>query len=921
MDLFKLLGKIAIDNKEAVGALKETSGEGEKAESKLGKAFGAIGKGAAVVGKAVAAGMAAGATAVAGLVTKSVQAYAEYEQLVGGVDTLFKESSAKVQEYAANAYKTAGMSANQYMETVTSFSASLLQSLDGDTAKAAEKANLAITDMSDNANKMGTDISMIQNAYQGFAKQNYTMLDNLKLGYGGTKEEMARLLADAEKLSGQKFDLSSYADVVDAIHVIQTEMGITGTTAKEASSTISGSIASMKGAWQNLLTAISSDELPFDEYVKNFADSVSTVAGNLLPRIQIALGGVVQLIQQLAPMIIETIPGLISSILPTLLNASIAIVQALVSAFPGVVSAIVEIIPQLIDGFTQAFSAILQMLPTLIDSIVSTLPTLIPMLVDGVTQMILALIQALPGILQSLVAYVPSIIQSIVDALRTNLPLLINGVLDLWLGLINALPDIINMLIEALPGLIQSILDAIEENLPLLIDAMMQLIDAVVVALPQIINALVVALPGIINMLVDFIIKNLPIIINGLIQMMMAIVDALPIIMQALYDALPVIIESILLAVWELLPVILENLGTLLGALFEALWGIITTLLQPLLDLFANMWNGMVDGLKAAWDWCVNLLSGVGQWIYNTVIAPVLNFFKGLWDGIVKAFHTVIDPWVEIIKRASTMVYNSIIKPVLDFFKGLWEDIKKVFSVVKDWFNTNIAAPVKKVFTGMWDGLKSGAKNAWQGVKDTFSKVADFFGSIFSEAWNRVKAVFSTGGKVFEGIKEGILSVFKTVVNGLIRGINFVVKLPFEGLNGILDTIASLEILKVKPFEWLTWRAPIPKIPELEEGGVLKRGEIGILEGKGDEAVVPLHKNREWISRVAEDMNVSVGNNNSGILAMLAEIRDMLLQYFQDALEAMKTPMVLDPEGAAVALAAPMDRQLGILAIEKERGR
>ena len=267
MDVFQLFGNIAIKNSDAVRALQETGEEGKNAESKLGKAFKAVGNGAVAVGKTIAAGLAVGATAVAGLVTKSIQSYADYEQLVGGVETLFKESAQKVQEYAANAYKTAGLSANEYMETVTSFSASLLQSLEGDTNAAAEKAHVAITDMSDNANKMGTDMALIQNAYQGFAKANYTMLDNLKLGYGGTKEEMARLLADAQAISGIEYDLSSYADIVDAIHVIQTEMGITGTTAKEASTTISGSIASMKASWQNLLTAISTDDLPFDTYV------------------------------------------------------------------------------------------------------------------------------------------------------------------------------------------------------------------------------------------------------------------------------------------------------------------------------------------------------------------------------------------------------------------------------------------------------------------------------------------------------------------------------------------------------------------------------------------------------------------------------------------------------------------------------
>lgn len=255
---------------------KEVKDAGDKTLS-----FGDIVK-ANLTSEAIIAGVKAVANGIKDITKAAVESYAQYEQLVGGVDTLFGDSSKKVQEYADNAYKTAGMSSNDYMETVTSFSASLLQSLGGDTDKAAEAANQALTDMSDNANKMGTDMSSIQNAYQGFAKGNYGMLDNLKLGYGGTKEEMERLLSDAEKLSGQKYDISSLSDVYDAVHAVQTEMGITGTTAKEASETISGSMDTAKAAWQNFLTGLGSGE-DITGVTQNLIDSVLTVGENLLP--------------------------------------------------------------------------------------------------------------------------------------------------------------------------------------------------------------------------------------------------------------------------------------------------------------------------------------------------------------------------------------------------------------------------------------------------------------------------------------------------------------------------------------------------------------------------------------------------------------------------------------------------------------
>ena len=292
MELFRLLGTIAIENTEAVKALKETSIEGEKTESKLAKAVEKVGGAAVKVGTVVAAGVGAAATAIGTITTMAVKNYAEYEQLVGGVETLFKDSAGKVLRYAEDAYKNAGMSANEYMETVTSFSASLLQSLGGDTEKAAEYADRAIVDMADNANKMGTSMESIQNAYQGFAKQNYTMLDNLKLGYGGTKEEMARLIEDAAKLKDVQEELGitvdassmSFGNIVNAINVMQTEMGIAGATQAEAASTIMGSIGMMKASWTNFVTGLADENADLSTLMDSVIDSFVTVVDNIVPK-------------------------------------------------------------------------------------------------------------------------------------------------------------------------------------------------------------------------------------------------------------------------------------------------------------------------------------------------------------------------------------------------------------------------------------------------------------------------------------------------------------------------------------------------------------------------------------------------------------------------------------------------------------
>lgn len=329
---------------------------------------GALKSGLAVAAKAAAAATAAAAGAVIALTKSAVENYGEYEQLVGGVETLFKDSAGTVQEYANNAYKTAGLSANEYMETVTNFSASLLQSMGNDTQAAAEKADQAITDMSDNANKMGTDMQSIQNAYQGFAKQNYTMLDNLKLGYGGTKEEMQRLIDDANALNAAQgnytnYSIESYADIVDAIHTVQTEMGITGTTALEASTTIEGSISAMKAAYSNFVTGLGNDNANISELSAQLIESVGTVAENVLPVVETVLKNIAQAVQEDGPAMIEKFVSYAIEKLPEVISLGLQMVISLVKG-------IAQNIPQIV-------TSVLNMVATIVQTIWDALPDII----------------------------------------------------------------------------------------------------------------------------------------------------------------------------------------------------------------------------------------------------------------------------------------------------------------------------------------------------------------------------------------------------------------------------------------------------------------------------------------------------------------------------------------------------------------
>ena len=434
--------------------------------------------------KAMASAIKEAGAALIDLGKQSIQGFAEQEQLIGGVDTLFKENSAQVQQYANEAYKTAGLSANQYMETVTSFSASLLQSLGGDTKAAAEKADQAITDMSDNANKMGTDMQSIQNAYQGFAKANYTMLDNLKLGYGGTKEEVQRLLTDAEKLSGIKYDLSSYADIVDAIHVVQTEMGITGTTAAEAATTIEGSANAMKSAWSNLITGMSNENLDLGKLVQNVIDSVKSFADNLIPRLQIMLPRFVQGLTQLISNMIPYVAPALELLLPPLVEGLGGLVSGIVQALPAAVEAISTVIPMLVQQLTillpQIVSAGVSIIASLAEGIGDNLPALIPAAVDAIIEIasglvanvdkiIIAAGQLIGGLTQGLIEAIPHLVYRLPEIILAITSGLLKGMASIGMvgqqlveGLFNGIANAASWLYEKIKGWAGDVLDWIK---------------------------------------------------------------------------------------------------------------------------------------------------------------------------------------------------------------------------------------------------------------------------------------------------------------------------------------------------------------------------------------------------------------------------------------------------------------------------
>ena len=529
---------------------------------------------------------------------------------MGGVETLFKDSQDQIMDYANNAYKTAGLSANEYMETVTSFSASLLQSLGGDTSAAADKANLAITDMSDNANKMGTDMTSIQNAYQGFAKSNYTMLDNLKLGYGGTQAEMERLLADAEKISGIKYDISSYADIVDAIHVVQTEMGITGTTAEEAASTIQGSFGMMKSAWQNLVTGMADPDQDLGVLVGNFTDSVVIAGNNLIPRIQELLPRIVEATTSLIGTVSEQLPAILGTVLPSLVEGATNLVTGLMAALPSVLSVLADVAP------------------TVINTLVPALIELLPQITQTGIDVIVSLAQGIADALPQLIPAATDAIIEIVEVLTSpeNLGNLIDAALAIILALVDGLVDATPKLIAAVPDVISNLVTAIIANMPKILEAGVEITMAIADGLIKAIPELVAAIPNLILGIVQGIIDNLP-----------EIIMAGPKIIAALATGLIEAIPDIVMVIPQLIRSIVDTFLS-----FD--WGSIgKNIVEGIKNGFVNMWNsfkqtvenvftGLVDGVK----------SFLGIASPSKVFAGIGGYMaEGLGQGFDKEFSSI----------------------------------------------------------------------------------------------------------------------------------------------------------------------------------------------------------------------------------------------------------------------------------------
>ncbi len=635
MEVFKILGRIAVSNEDANEKIEETGDKAEKTSKKMSSVFGNIGKFALKAAKVAVVATTAMATGIAGITAKAVSEYADYEQLVGGVETLFKDSSDKVVEYANNAYKTAGLSANEYMDTVTSFSASLLQGLEGDTAQAAEYANLAITDMSDNANKMGTSMEMIQNAYQGFAKQNYTMLDNLKLGYGGTASEMARLindsgvLGDTMTVTADNVNSVSFDKMIEAIHVVQTNMDITGTTAKEAATTIQGSIGMVKSAWANLLIGMADPSQDMGVLMNNLVDSAMAVADNLVPRIADTLPRVVTGLSQLTQKLAPYIPPLIEQLLPSLIQGATSLLSEVVNNLPGILE---TLLPGIGGELGQSIS-------TALNSVFSTLTSILP----SILQLVGPVLTTLSTLLNLLLPPMMQIIQAVLPPLTNLINILLPPV-----------TQIIQSLLPVLMAILQPILELLQPFLAMLtpiIDLVMQ----VVTPLTDLINMILPPLAEILSMLMEDYLNVLKPILEWYCKMLSG----------TLKSAIKLIVTAI------------NNCKES----FVAAWRGIKKAWNAAPEFFSGIWSSIKGTFSAVGTWFSDIFGKAWAGIKNA-FSPMVNFFSSTWQKIKNIFSKVGTAIADGLKGAVTSAVNAILSKATGIINGFIRAINSAISIL-----------------------------------------------------------------------------------------------------------------------------------------------------------------------------------------------------------------------------------------------
>jgi phage-related protein len=797
------LGKESKTQKENVKGVGDESKKTDEELKKVGNTGEESGKklssGMKIGVAAIAAATVAASAMVGKLAKDAIDAYADYEQLSGGVDKLFGGAADAVKASADTAYKTAGMSANAYMENVTGFSASLISGLKGDTTKAAELANVAISDMSDNANTYGTDMESIQRTYQGFAKGQFGMLDNLKLGYGGSQAEMARLINDSGVLGDTMVtaaDVSkvSMDKIIEAVHKTQENMGIAGTTAKEAASTISGSLASTQAAWTNVMASFGTgSDMAIEQAVNGLIESAGNFVSNISKILPDVLGGVSGLIMAL----IDIVPDLLADLLPAFIDGIVRVLKGLVGALPGLLKVITKIVPKLVQGFAKILISLLDAAPEIISGLLKGIVAIFKAVFEPKT---------LTKIIKSLSKALIGIVHAITDILKNPeaLNTILQGAVTLLLEIVKALPEIIVALVEALPILIKSLVAFLTDpkNLGLILQAMLTLGWELLKAIPLIIKEILKAFGDLVPGLGDFF-KGIG---KGFWAWLKEIPAAFMKVMTAIKDAAVV--------AWNW---IYENV------------------IKPVIDLVVTYFNLVV----LVWSTILNAIKVTAQTIWNAILAVI----KTVIDTLVWYFNLVVTVWSTIlnaIKTAATtiwdFIWNNIIKPVVDFIVGY-------FTFMYNTWNT-ILTTIKTVATTIWNTIQNTITGVVDKVKAVWNGIVDWF----KDKWDKIKEGATA---IKDGIVNAVKGAFETAKEVVKKGINWIIdkiNKIIQGFNKVAGKIPGIDL-------------KISEIPELARGGYVGYGDGGAVRGRGSamsDSIPAMLSNGEYVMRASAVKNLGV---------------------------------------------------------------
>ena len=701
------------------------------------------------------------------------------------------------------------------------------------------------------ATQAGTSLRALMTRMAAPTKESGTAMDALGLsledGEGNMKSFM-EVMKDIRsafgdmKISQEEFDLSlnnlnaaleSGEITEDEFNDAQEELIASAYGAEGAMKAQYASMLAGKNGLSGFLAIVNASEEDFNKLtdaVYNSEGAAQSMADTMIDN----LGGDLTLLSSafdaFKMKIYESVSAPLRDIVQGITGDVLPALTALVSGEEGAAEKLGEGVGNLLTNIVSKISEFvptvvqvgISLVKSLITGILEALPDVVKTLGDSITVIIDALSTLLPDIASKILDVLPDL----ADALYSALPQILESVVDLVTALVDALPDIIDKALKTAPKVWDSITKSLQNGLPKIIEAVKKLISSLTKALPKILETLTKELPNIIKGFISTISTVYPLLLDAVIQIVQALVDDMPELIKIWNEAAPDLVKAIGQALIDSFPVF--------WSACKQVWSLLLGAIPPLLE---SLWKFVYTSIATAVSSWGEILSPAANWIDQHVFRPIMAFFEPVIEFFDKGF-----------------------KLIRELAEGCWELIKVTWSVVSTWFDTNVIGPVKSLFSDMWDKLKEGASFAWDGIKSVFSTVADFFEDTFGGAWERVKSVFSTGGKVFDGIKDGIVSAFTSTVNALIRGINRVVTVPFENLNSVLDTLQSIEVLGMRPFDGLVTRIDIPQIPELEYGGILKRGQHGFLEGKNDEAVIPLQNNTEGLRRIAGLLSAEMGS-------------------------------------------------------------